>query len=113
MPGMILYDFGDMVRSFANNSNEDSTMKNKSFESDVYEALKNGYLSIGKRFMKQEEMNSLGLSAMSVSLIQCIRFLTDYLNSDVYYKVAEPKQNLNRAINQFWFYKELKEYLNL
>ena len=113
MPGMILYDFGDMVRSFANNSNEDSTMKNKSFESDVYEALKNGYLSIGQRFMKQIERDSLGLSAMSVSLIQCIRFLTDYLNSDVYYKVTEPKQNLNRAINQFWFYKELKEYLNL
>jgi thiamine kinase-like enzyme len=113
MPGTILYDFGDMVRSFANNSNEDSTMNKKSFKSDVYESLKNGYLSIGEQFMTQEEKSSLGLSAMCVSLIQCIRFLTDYLNSDVYYKVTEPKQNLNRATNQFTFYKELKEYLIL
>lgn len=113
MSGSILYDFGDMVRSFSNRSNEDYLINENSFESDVYESLKNGYLSIGKQFMMQEEQDSLGLSAMAVSLIQCIRFLTDYLNSDVYYKVTDPKQNLNRAINQFSFYKELKAYLNL
>ena len=51
MPGMILYDFADMVRSFANKSKEDSTIRGKSFDSNIYEALKNGYLSIGKQFM--------------------------------------------------------------
>lgn len=113
MPGMILYDFADMVRSFANQSKEDSTIKEKSFNSNIYEALKNGYLSIGKQFMMKEETDSLGLSAITIALIQCIRFLTDYLNDDMYYQVSYENQNFDRALNQFWFFKEIKDYLSL
>lgn len=113
MSGMILYDFADMVRSFANKSKEDSTIRGKSFDSNIYEALKNGYLSIGKQFMMKEETNSLGLSAITIALIQCIRFLTDYLNDDIYYQVSYENQNFDRALNQFSFFKEVKDYLSL
>ena len=113
MPGTILYDFGDLVRSFSNKTIEDSKTDNNCFEPRVYESLMSGYLSVGKQFMSKEEEEGFGLAVMTVSLIQSLRFLTDYLNLDIYYKVAETDQNLNRAINQFSFFKEIKEYLSL
>ena len=75
MPGMILYDFADMVRSFANKSKEDSTIRGKSFDSNIYEALKNGYLSIGKQFMMKEETNSLGFPQCTFRLFSVFDFL--------------------------------------
>lgn len=111
MPGSILFDFGDMVRSFANRSHEDSQIKERIFNPDIYNALKEGYLSEANEFLSPIEKESLDLSALTVALIQCIRFLTDYYNLDVYYHVNEPEHNLKRAINQFSFFKELKAYL--
>ncbi len=111
MPGSILFDFGDMVRSFANKSYEDSQIKERIFNPDIYNALKEGYLSEANEFLSPIEKESLDLSALTVSLIQCIRFLTDYYNLDVYYHVNEPEHNLKRAINQFSFFKELKAYM--
>ncbi|MGB1647134.1 MAG: phosphotransferase enzyme family protein [Crocinitomicaceae bacterium] len=111
MPGSILFDFGDMVRSFANKSYEDSQIKERIFNPDIYNALKEGYLSEANEFLSPIEKESLDLSALTVVLIQCIRFLTDYYNLDVYYHVNEPEHNLKRAINQFSFFKELKANL--
>lgn len=111
MPGSILFDFGDMVRSFANRSHEDSQIKERIFNPDIYNALKEGYLSEANEFLSPIEKESLDLSALTVALIQCIRFLTDYYNLDVYYHVNEPEHNLKRAINQFSFFKELKANL--
>ena len=111
MPGSILFDFGDMVRSFANKSHEDSQIKESIFNPDIYNTLKKGYLSEANEFLSPIEKDSLDLSALTVALIQCIRFLTDYYNLDVYYHVNEPEHNLKRAINQFSFFKELKAYL--
>jgi len=112
MPGSILFDFGDMVRSFANKSHEDSEIKDLIFNPDIYNALKEGYLSEANDFLSPIEKESLDLSALVVALIQCIRFLTDYYNLDVYYHVKESEHNLKRAINQFSFFNELKVYLN-
>ena len=111
MPGCILFDFGDMVRSFANKSYEDSQIKERIFNPDIYNALKEGYLSKANEFLSPIEKESLDLSALTVALIQCIRFLTDYYNLDVYYHVNEPEHNLKRAINQLSFFNELKAYL--
>ena len=111
MPGSILFDFGDMVRSFANKSPEDSQIKERIFNPDIYNTLKEGYLSEANEFLSPIEKESLDLSALTVAIIQCIRFLTDYYNLDVYYHVNEPEHNLKRAINQFSFFKELKAYL--
>lgn len=111
MPGCILFDFGDMVRSFANKSHEDVQIQERIFNPHIYNALKKAYLSETNDFLSPIEKESLDLSAVTVPLIQCIRFLTDYYNLDVYYHVKEPEHNLKRAINQFSFFKELKSYL--
>ena len=111
MPGSVLFDFGDMVRSFANKFYEDSQIKERIFNPDIYNALKEGYLTEANEFLLPIEKESLDLSALTVALIQCIRFLTDYYNLDVYYHVNEPEHNLKRAINQFSFFKELKANL--
>ena len=108
MPGSILYDFGDLVRSFANQSLEDSSIVKDSFDLKIYNALYEGYLSIGKTFLSYEEIKSMKLAANAVSLVQCIRFLTDYLKMDNYYHVNAPQQNFNRALNQFDFFNHLK-----
>ena len=113
MSGTILYDFGDMVRSYANTKVEDSLDKTPSFNALVYDALEDGYLSIAKQFLTTDEQEKLPLSSICISLIQSIRFITDYLNSDIYYQVEHPEQNFDRALNQFYFYKEIKEYLKI
>ncbi len=113
MNGTICYDFGDMVRSFANTSHEDENSEQKKLDPLVYEETLSGYLGIGKQFLSKEEISCLPIAALGIPLIQSMRFLSDYLNMDAYYQVSNPDQNLNRAYNQYVFFKELKDYLNL
>ena len=113
MPGTILYDFGDMVRSFSNNLKEDDSSSTVAFNQEVYDALFNGYIKIAQEFITDQESKNLSLAALCVALVQSIRFLTDYLNDDSYYQVSYENQNFDRASNQFSFFKEIKEYLSL
>ena len=113
MPGTILYDFGDMVRSFANPQEEDNISDVRRFSTSIYECLLKGYSTIGKDFLSSEELEQLPFSVLVVSLIQGIRFLTDYMNHDIYYQVHHAEHNLHRAINQLRFYKESKTYLGI
>ena len=89
MVGTVLYDFGDMIRSFTNKSAE-----------------------AGQFFLNKEEVGLLPVGALAVCLIQAIRFYTDYLNGDVYYQIKNKDDNLIRAKNQFQLYLELKDYLD-
>ena len=102
-----------MVRSFANTKVVDSLDKTDSFNSLAYESLRDRCLSIAQQFLMTDEQEKLPLSSICISLIQSIRFLTDYLNSDVYYQVEHSEQNFDRASNQFSFFKEIKDYLSL
>ena len=112
MRGSILYDFGDMVRSFANPQKEGVTGNENTFSSSIYKALLKGYLCVNNGFLTKEEAENLPLSVLAVSLTQCLRFLTDYLNNDSYYLVDYEEQNLHRAKNQFSFYLQAENYLN-
>ena len=112
MPGSILYDFGDMVRSFANLQKEDTSIEARCFSESIYESLLKGYSTIGKDFLSSVELEQLPSSVLVVSLIQGIRFLTDYINHDIYYQVDFPEQNLYRSENQFLFYSQAKSYFN-
>ena len=58
MPGSILYDFGDMVRSFASLLQEEDASKAKSFSSDIYEALLKGYLTLGDQYLTKKDFYS-------------------------------------------------------
>lgn len=101
MPGSILYDFGDMVRSFTNTLQEDDPdLSSVDVKFDIFEQLTRGFLESTKPFIEDKEINNLLLGAKLVVLIQAIRNLTDYLLGDVYYKINYEEHNLHRAQNQ-------------
>lgn len=112
MKGPVLYDFGDMARSYTNLTDEDDAESKHIFNPNYYNALKNGFLSHLKKQLTKTEIENLDLAAKVVIYIQSVRFLTDYLNEDIYYQISYPEQNLNRAKNQIRLLKELIEIID-
>jgi Ser/Thr protein kinase RdoA (MazF antagonist) len=111
MPGSILYDFGDMVRSYTNLKAEDDPKIGKNFSKENYESLKNGFLFHLENELLPIEKENLSLAGKSIIYIQAIRFLTDFLKNDTYYHTSYADQNLNRTKNQLNLLKELMNYL--
>ncbi len=110
MPGTLLYDFGDMVRTFSSPVSEDEADVTKvQLQMDIIEALCQGYLSEIKALLVPQERKMLLTGAFHMTFIMGIRFLTDYLQGDVYYKTKYPAHNLVRARNQFALLKSLEE----
>ncbi|MBW7869878.1 MAG: aminoglycoside phosphotransferase family protein [Flavobacteriia bacterium] len=107
MCGPILYDFGDMARSYTNLKNEDDPSEGEIFSQKNYEALKNGFLFYLKDQLTKTEIENLDTAASTVIYIQAVRFLTDYLNGDIYYHIGFREQNLNRTKNQINLLKGL------
>jgi hypothetical protein len=102
MPGIIHYDFGDAVRTICNSAAEDERDLSKvEFNLDFYQAYKKGFLEKTRHFLTATELEYLPLAAKTMIFIMALRFLTDYLNNDIYYKVKYPEHNLDRAKNQF------------
>ena len=101
MPGSALYDFGDMVRTSSASAAEDEPDLARVFSRPEYfEALARGYLE-GATFLNAAEVENLAFSGRLATLEVGIRFLTDYLAGDVYFRTAYPGHNLVRARNQF------------
>lgn len=100
MVGTLLYDFGDMVRSYTNATNEDEVSMKNIFDSGLFEATKKGFLSSLETVLEPIEKENLDYAVKVVVFIQAIRFLTDYLNNDTYYHVSFENQNLYRTVNQ-------------
>lgn len=100
MPGSLLYDFGDGIRFAACNSAEDERDLSKVYHRlDLFEQYTRGFLEgIGEN-ITQEERAMLPVSAVVMTYELVLRFLGDYLNGDIYFKIAEdrPKHNLERA----------------
>jgi Ser/Thr protein kinase RdoA (MazF antagonist) len=108
MPGFWLYDFGDMVRTFCSPEPEDSTrLHNVIIRKDIFLAIIKGYVAPLKHSMSQHEQESLLLGAKIMPLMLSVRFLTDYLNNDVYFKTTHAKHNLARVQNQLALYKNI------
>ena len=102
MPGWSLYDFGDLVRFTAATAPEDETDLDKvGTDLDLYEALVQGYLDTAGEFLGDEEIGLMPLAARLVTFTVGLRFLTDHLAGDTYFKVARPGHNLERARVQF------------
>lgn len=112
MCGTILYDFGDMVRSYTNLRAEDDAENYNNFSFENYLALKEGFLFYLKDELEPIEIENFELIAQMVILIQAIRFLTDYLNHDKYYIIHYPEQNLNRTRNQLNLLHEMNKILS-
>lgn len=113
LSGSILYDFGDMVRSYTNLREEDDPEVGGNFSLENYRALEEGFLFYIKDKLTQKELDNLDLGAKTVIYVQAMRFLTDYLNGDVYYAVQHPEQNLDRTKSQINLLRELQEKLAL
>ncbi|QXP66403.1 phosphotransferase [Polaribacter sp. AHE13PA] len=102
MPGIIHYDFGDAIRTICNTAAEDETDLSKvEFNLDYYKAYEKGFLEKTKDTLTEKELKYLPLAAKTMIFIMALRFLTDYLNNDIYYKTNYQEHNLDRAKNQF------------
>ena len=101
MPGNILFDFGDLVRTMACTENEESiNFSDVKINPVFYKNLKKGFLEMTNDWLTDLEKQHFELGAEIIIYEQAIRFLTDFIHGDVYYKTSYPNQNLNRAKNQ-------------
>lgn len=102
MPGFSAYDFGDMIRTMTTPVAEDETdISRVEMRFNVFEAITEGFLSSARGFMTNGEIESLPYGGYVITFEQSVRFLTDYLNGDTYYKIHRPKHNLDRSRTQF------------
>lgn len=97
MPGLVLYDFGDLVRATTISTAEDSLELDKvRMRRSLFEGLVRGYLRGAGSFLSDKEVEYLAFSGKLITLETGIRFLTDHLNGDVYFKTQRPSHNLDR-----------------
>ena len=102
MPGLALHDFGDMVRTTTSPADEDEQDLSKvTMQFPMFEALVRGYLTSAGGFLTEAEKQHLVFSGKLMTFEQGIRFLTDYLAGDLYYKVRHDGHNLDRCRTQF------------
>ena len=98
MPGLSAYDFGDAVRFGASSAAEDETDLSKVFlRLDLYRAFLEGYLDACGHALTENEISVLPLGAKIITIELGMRFLKDYLDGDVYFKIDRPAQNLDRC----------------
>ena len=110
MPGLALYDFGDMVRTATSPAAEDETDLSKvRMQMPMFEALVRGYLASAGSFLNEAERAHLAFSGKLITLEIGIRFLTDYLEGDVYFKTSRPAHNLDRCRTQIALVKSIEE----
>ena len=102
MPGSLLYDYGDALRYAASSAPEDETDLEKVFlKTENVAAFTDGFLASFGSELAPRERELLPFSIKLMTLECGMRFLTDYLSGDVYFKIARPTHNLDRARNQF------------
>jgi hypothetical protein len=101
MPGLSLYDFGDLVRSATSPAAEDETDLSKvEMRMPMFEALTEGFLSTAGGFLNEVEIEHLAFAGKLLTFEVGIRFLTDFLEGDTYFKTHRPGQNLDRCRTQ-------------
>ncbi|HVW97222.1 MAG TPA: aminoglycoside phosphotransferase family protein [Mucilaginibacter sp.] len=102
MPGYFISDVGDMMRTYLSEANEEETDLNKiKVRENFFAAIYAGYMEQMGSVLTNDEKNLFIYAGKFMIYMQAIRFLTDFLNGDVYYPVKYPLHNLERAKNQF------------
>jgi aminoglycoside phosphotransferase (APT) family kinase protein len=106
MPGCIHFDFGDAIRIIANTAAEDEPDLTKiAFNMEMYRAFTRGFLTPLTALLTEKEKETLALAPLYMTFIMGLRFLTDYLRGDIYFKVDYPQHNWYRACTQFHLFK--------
>jgi hypothetical protein len=109
MPGLAPYDFGDLVRTATSASAEDERdLSRVQVRLEMFVALVDGYLSRAAAFLMPAERSELSFAGKLITLETGIRFLTDHLQGDTYFKVKRPGHNLDRARAQFALVRSLE-----
>jgi hypothetical protein len=102
MPGYVHFDYGDALRTMANTAPEDEKdLAKVQFNREVYDSFTKGYLHSAGEFLTSAEKDLLPFAPIYLTFLIGLRFLTDFMNGDVYYRVHHPGHNLERARVQF------------
>lgn len=116
MPGSLLFDYGDGIRSTASNAKEDEKDLNKVYINlDLFEAYTDGFMSEMADYLTETEVSLMAESIRIITLELAIRFLNDYINGDTYFKIDYENHNLDRAINQLKLVSDIEtkiDYMN-
>ena len=110
MPGLALYDFGDMVRTTTSPAAEDERDLSKvTMQFPLFEALVRGYLTAAGEFLSATEKKFLAFSGKLITFEIGIRFLADYLAGDTYFKIHREGHNLDRCRTQFKLVESIEQ----
>lgn len=110
MPGKYFSDIGDMVRTMACTEEENSTAWEAiGIRPDYYAAIVSGYKEGMGKDLTEAELKNIHQPGLLLTYMQCIRFVTDFLNNDTYYQTSYDGQNLNRALNQLILLERLED----
>ncbi len=109
MPSYIFSDYGDFLRTAANTAPEDEPDISKiHFRPEIFKAFTQGYLESAKSFLTDIEIENLPYAVALFPYMQCVRFLTDYLNGDTYYKILYPEHNKVRSYAQYELFSQVE-----
>lgn len=112
MPGYIHFDYGDALRTMANTAAEDEAdLEKVSYDREVARSFHSGYMDAIGEALTPDEIRLIGYAPVYLTFLIGLRFLTDHLNGDVYYRVHYPGHNLVRARVQFKLVKEMEQPL--
>ena len=112
MPGFVLSDFGDFIRTAANNGAEDDEDLSKvSVNMEIFKEFTRGYLETASAFLTPIEIENLPYGAQLLTYMQTVRFLTDYINGDTYYKIKSPEHNYQRTLAQLTLLHSIDKHL--
>lgn len=110
MPGLVLYDFGDMVRTTTSPTLEDEKdLAKVQMQMPMFQSLARGYVEAAGAFLTPKERSLLPFAGRLITFTIGIRFLADYLKGDVYFRVHRPDHNLDRCRTQFKLVQSIVE----
>ncbi|UDQ97157.1 aminoglycoside phosphotransferase family protein [Lentisphaerota bacterium WC36G] len=110
MPGLVHYDFGDLVRTSTSPAAEDEQDLSKVYmQFDMFEAILRGYMAGAGEFLNETEKKLLPFSGKLIPLEIGVRFLTDHLEGDVYFRIHRDDHNLDRCRTQFKLVESIEE----
>lgn len=113
MPGSLLYDYGDGIRSTSSKTSEDEKDLSKvGIDLDLFRSYTDGYMSEMADYLTEEEVSLMAESIRIITLELSIRFLNDYINGDTYFKINYKDHNLDRAKCQLALVKDIENKLS-
>lgn len=111
MPSFIFSDYGDFLRTGANfTAEDDPDLSHVGFNETIFKSFTTGYLESARSFLTHLEIDYLPYAVALFPFMQCVRFLTDYINGDTYYKTQYATHNLDRTRNQLALYRDVRRH---